>query len=56
MWYQAFEVTGVTSPVVPPGVRRPAPPDAPDLTPLPADAVDLERFRRDYPVWSALPP
>jgi hypothetical protein len=53
MWYQAFAVTGVTAPVVPAGVDRPAPPPAPKLTPLPMEQSDLDLFGRLHPVWSA---
>ena len=53
MWYQAFAVTGVTAPVVPPGVERPAPPPAPQLSALPMEQADIDLFARLHPVWSA---
>jgi len=53
MWYQAFALTGVTARVVPPGVDRPAPPPAPELTPLSLESADIELFGRSHPVWSA---
>jgi len=53
MWYQAFAVTGVTAPVVSPGVERSAPPPAPELPALPMEQADIDLFARVHPVWSA---
>jgi hypothetical protein len=53
MWYETFAVTGVTAPVVPPGVERPTPPPAPRLSALPLDQADIDLFGRLHPTWSA---
>jgi hypothetical protein len=52
MWYQTFEVTGVTAAVVPPGVERPAAPPVPDLAPVPVGQANIDLFARAHPVWS----
>jgi hypothetical protein len=54
LWYQTFAVTGVTTPVVPPGTQRPQPPPAPALTALPTAEMPLEQLAERYPIWSAL--
>lgn len=54
MWYQTFEVTGVTADVVPAGADRAAPPPAPELADLPRDQADIDLFASAHPVWSAL--
>jgi hypothetical protein len=54
MWYEAFHITGVTAPVVPPGVQRPGPPRPPALPPLARGQANVELFGRAHPEWSAL--
>ncbi len=54
MWFQAFELTGVTADVVPPGAERPAPPPAPELTDLPTSQANIDLFASAHPVWSGL--
>lgn len=54
LWYQAFAVTGVMDPVVPPGVARPGPPVPPELPPLPLEQANIDLFSQSHPVWSAL--
>ncbi len=54
MWYQTFEVTGVTADVVPPTADRLPPPPAPELADLPTGQANMDLFASAHPVWSPL--
>jgi hypothetical protein len=54
MWFQAFELTGVTADVVPPGADRPAPPPAPELSSLPTSQANIDLFASAHQVWSGI--